>query len=304
MKKEIIDVDKEKGIFRVTTSDERWYVKRGKSVETGLPVHTYYPSATWIVHYYYTSPFLIKWIAEKGLDEAETIKNQAGEKGSKIHLASEMLDMGATLNMGDKLMNHNKGVEEEITTEEWEAILSYKSWFDEAAPRVLATEMTIFNEKYGYAGTLDKIVAIPNKLMPSVRQIWILDIKTGKVVTEGHKMQISAYSHADIDYKKLEITEEEWANRKLCVLQLGYKLNKQGFKFTEIEDKFRLFLNTMESWKNENPNTKPRQIDLPISIKLDLGAGMPIKKETTKEVAQLKVAEQTESVEEKPKKKK
>jgi hypothetical protein len=52
-------------------------------------------------------------------------------------------------------------------------------------------------------------------------------------------------------------------------LQVGYKLNKKGWKFTEVEDKFELFLNTYAIWLEENPNSKPRQIDLPMQLKID-----------------------------------
>lgn len=269
MKKEIVDIDKEKGIFRVTTCDERWYVKEGKSKETGLPDHKYYPSATWIVHYYYTSPFLIEWIAKKGLDEAESIKIAAGEKGSKIHQGTEMLDKGEEISIGQKFHNWEKNTDEEISFEEYDALIAYKNWFEETEVEVLATERTVFNEKYGYAGTLDKIIAIKNKLMPTVRQIYILDVKTSKQISDTHKMQISSYSHADIDYKSLGITEDEWKERKLCILQLAYPYNKNRYKFTEVEDCFPDFINVcFRTWKKYNSEVSPKQAFLPLSIKL------------------------------------
>jgi len=271
MKKEIVDIDKSKGIVRVTTQDERWYGKLGKSVKTGLPEHKYYPSSTWIVHYYYTSPFLIEWIAKKGLDEAEAIKQAAGEKGSKIHQGTELLDKGEEIGIGYKLMNWEKGVEEEISFEEYDALIAYKNWFEKTNAEILATEMTVFNEKYSYAGTLDKIIAIKNPVMPKIRQIYILDIKTSKAISDGHKMQLSSYSHADIDYKKFGITDEEWKNRKLCILQLSYPYNKNKYKFTEIEDCFDDFINVCyRTWEKYNKGSEPKQLFMPLSIKLNL----------------------------------
>ena len=81
-----------------------------------------------------------------------------------------------------------------------------------------------------YAGTLDEMDATPSSV-PGIRQIWIVDKKTSKSVSHGHGMQLSSYSHADIDYKTLGITDEEWKNRKLAVLQLGYPYNKDKYKF-------------------------------------------------------------------------
>jgi len=81
MKKEIkniITINKEK-ICRITTPDERWYGKEVTNEETGLPEVKWLPSVTWIKSYYYMSPYLLKWIADKGLTEADRIK-----KGSRI----------------------------------------------------------------------------------------------------------------------------------------------------------------------------------------------------------------------------
>lgn len=270
MKKEIkpiIDMQEESGKFRATTQDERWYIKPTMDKDNGLPVYKFYPSITWIVRYYYTNPQLQKWRDEVGAEEADAIKISRGQQGSKVHLATNLLEQGTELKISDKLMNYDKGIEEEISVDEWEAILSYKNWFEKFRAVNLATEMEVFNDEHGYAGTLDNIMAI-GEVMPGVRQIWILDKKISKVISKNYVMQISALSHCDIDYKKIGITDEEWAARKLCTLQLGYKANQAGYKFTEHEDKFNLFLSTMETWKEENPNTKPRQIDLPIKIKL------------------------------------
>ena len=96
---------------------------------------------------------------------------------------------------------------------------------------------------------------------------------------EEHKLQISAYSHAEID-AKLEISKEQWDARGLAVLQLGYHLNKTGFKFTEIEDKYDLFRMARAIWENENNDAKPRQRDYPLTIKLNASAKNESKEKT------------------------
>ena len=52
MRKEIIVVDKELGIYRVTTPDSRFYLKEGMDKVTGLPVFSWKPSITWISGFY------------------------------------------------------------------------------------------------------------------------------------------------------------------------------------------------------------------------------------------------------------
>jgi hypothetical protein len=55
---------------------------------------------------------------------------------------------------------------------------------------------------------------------------------------------------------------------KLAVLQIGYKRNKAGWKFTEVEDKFHLFLATWGIWANETAGQKPLQRDYPLSLQV------------------------------------
>lgn len=274
MKKEIKQINKELGLVRITTLDERWYAKVSKDEKTGLPIYEYFPSSTWIASYYYTSPYLIKWIADKGLTEAEAIKQAAGDKGSKVHYACGDIDEGKEIKIDATYLNHTTNQQEELTQEEIDCIMSYTKFVDEYKPYLLANELTAFGQIEGhtaYGGTLDKIFATPMKQMPDgskFREIWILDIKTSSSVRKSHELQISSYSHMDIDYKALGITDEEWENRKLFVLQVGYKRNKNGYKLTEIQDKFELFCDiAYKTFKEENSDIKPQQKDYPLVLK-------------------------------------
>jgi hypothetical protein len=68
---------------------------------------------------------------------------------------------------------------------------------------------------------------------------------------------VSAYRHA-LDLEDVN----------LAILQIGYKRNKNGYKFTLIEDKFDLFLAARQIWNNEVKDKQPHAKDFPISIKL------------------------------------
>lgn len=259
MKKEIKEIITTNGkkICRITTPDERWYGKEITNRETGLPEIIWLPSSTWIKSYYYMSPYLMKWIAEKGLTEAEAIKKEAGTKGDKIHQATEDIDKNGEVAIDAKYLNKGNGEMEELTAEELEAIKSYKDFIDETKPELLANEMTVFADKY--AGTLDRIWRING-------EIWIIDLKTSKSIYKDMLLQVSSYSHADIDYKKMGITKEEWDNRKLAILQLGYSRNSKKYKFTEIPDRYDLFEIAYQTWQEENPEVKPKQRDFPLKI--------------------------------------
>jgi len=263
MKKEIKEIDEGKKVMRITTLNERWYAKPIEDKETGLPKYEFLPSSTWIAGYYPKGIGFWKWLANKGWDEAEALKIAAGDKGSKVHYACEDIDKGVGIEITkQKYPNPTNGELEELTIEEIDCINSFKQWLDETKPELLANEITVFGD--GYGGTIDKIYRIDG-------QIWIVDLKTSKTVWESAKLQLSSYSNADIDYKELKITEKEWKERKQAILQLGYdKYRTEGkarFKFTEIEDKFELFKMAKKIWANENPNSKPKEMEYPLIIK-------------------------------------
>lgn len=283
MKKEIIQIDKKKGIYRITTLNERWYAKEALNKETGLPEFQYLPSSTWVASYYYTSPYLIQWIASKGLDESERLKQAAGDKGSKVHYACNDIDMGKEINISDKYPNPTTGELEELKIEEIDCIQSYCNALKEFQPQILASELTGFTDIS--AGTIDKIWAIKNEVT-NLRQIYIVDLKTGKSIYDEYKLQLGSYSHMDIDYKKLGITEEEWQNRKLAILQLGYILNKAGYKFTEIEDWWDEFSQVAyRVWQKMNPNAKPKEASYLLILKSPLiKVAEPAEPEKTKKV--------------------
>lgn len=274
MKKEVRVVDKEKGIVRVTTTDERWYAIPSDDPVTKLPSYRYIPSVTWICGHYPKGIAFYKWLADKGWDESQALKQAAGDKGSKIHAAIEALIAGGEVKLDDKLMNNTTGEMEELTTEEWEAILSFVLWANEVKPKFLISEMTVLSEQYGFAGTVDAVVQIED-------QVYIVDFKSSQYVWPEYELQISAYKQA------LSEMGRKTENAKLAILQVGYKRNKKGYKFTEIEDQFPLFLAARQIWEKECAGQTVAQKDLPIVAKLEVA-----EEEKPEEVKSKKVKKQ------------
>jgi ATP-dependent exoDNAse (exonuclease V) beta subunit len=251
MKKIIKVVDEKKGIMQITTVDERWYMRETTEKKTGLPQHTFVPSVTWITGHYPKGLAFYKWLAQKGWDEAEAIKQAAGDRGSKVHYAITDLLAGKEITMESKYLNHSIEKEEELNLEEYEALMSFADWFKETKPNIISNEIVVWNDEHGYAGTVDLVAEIADEK-------WIIDFKTSQYVWPEHELQVSAYKHA------LELEGEA----KLGILQLGYKRNKHAYKFTELEDKFSLFLAAREIWKSENEGVEPKQKDYPLALSL------------------------------------
>ncbi len=227
-------------IVRCTTTDERFYLETNSK--------TWYPSSTWIASYVPSKELAI-WMAKKGFDEAELIKQEAGARGSRVHKAIEILSTGGEIKHNEALTD-GEGNYAEISVQEYEAIISFVDWCKEVKPKFLATEQTVFNKELKYAGTLDAVVEIDGKK-------YILDYKTSANIYLSHEVQISSYLHAD----NIKVDG-------MAILQVGYNKNKKGYKFTELEDKFNLFLSAYSFWAEENLNKQPRQKDYPINLKL------------------------------------
>jgi hypothetical protein len=83
-----------------------------------------------------------------------------------------------------------------------------------------------------------------------------------------------------------DLTGEKY---KIAILQIGYKRNHKEYKFTELEDKFNLFLSAQTIWLNETSGQKPSQKDYPIKLKLDLEKKAEDKKETVQKKSKRRV---------------
>ncbi|HSY52430.1 MAG TPA: hypothetical protein VLC46_26755 [Thermoanaerobaculia bacterium] len=254
MNKQIRKVDDAKGIVQITTYDERWYARPEDDPVTKLPTYSFVPSVTWICGHYPKSIGFYKWLANTGWDESQALKNAAGDKGSKIHLAIADLHAGNAVEIDSKYPVGESGQAEELTAEEYEAVLSYAEWFEKVKPEILGFEYTVWNTAEGYAGTVDLKCRIDG-------EVWLIDVKSSKDVWPEHELQVSAYKHS----------EGQEDVQRLAILQVGYARNKiQKFKFTEIEDVYPLFLAAKQIWTHETAGQKPSQKDLPFSVKLDL----------------------------------
>ncbi len=246
------------GILRVTTEDERWYGIPNAEGKT-----EYVPSVTWISGHYPKGIAFYKWLADKGWNEAEALKTAAGDKGSKVHKAIEDLlpeidskgtKPGKTIAHNAKYINNSSGQEEELSVQEYDAIISFASWFNEVKPEVLLKEVTVISTLHDYAGTADLICKIGD-------ETWLIDFKTSANIWPEFELQLSAY--------KTALQEMGVKIDKMAILQVGYTRNKNGYKFTEVEDKFPLFLAAQQIWRNETEGQTVLQKDYPLEISLN-----------------------------------
>lgn len=271
MKKIIKEVDDKKGIVQVTIADERWYLRPSKDA-AGMPIVQSVPSVTWIASKYPKGIEFYKWLADKGWDEAEAIKQAAGDKGTKVHKAIESIFEGKEVRIDSKYVNPSKGGEEELTLEECDAIVSFVKWRTDTEKdhniETILWEKVVFSQKYDYAGTVDYIVKLTHRETGEVTY-WIIDFKTSQYIWKSHELQVSSYKQT-IENGENEVLHHgkqiDVTNIKMAILQLGYRRNKNGYKFTQIDDRFDLFLIARKIWQEEHGDEKPTKKDYPIVL--------------------------------------
>ncbi len=261
MKIEIMEVDKERGIARVTTPNSRYYARQISVDGTAENKRwDYVPSVTWITEIGWPKgPGFFRYLANKASwEEAEEIRIAAGEKGSKVHQGVRRLIEGGTVGMGDSFENPNTLKAEELTRDEYHCLMTFNQWCDEEEPEFLANEYTVWNERHNYAGTLDIKCRLKST---KYRKIHIVDVKTSIHIFTPMELQVSAYKHADTTLPKSGV--------RLGILQLGYRLNKKKkFKYTEVPDRFPLFLAAKRIWAHETAGQKPLERTFPLEIQL------------------------------------
>lgn len=262
MQKEIKLVDKERGIIRITTVDERWYSRETTNKETGLPEFEFKPSMSWIAGKYPKGIGYMQWLAKNGWDEAEAIKKSRGQSGSIVHHACEQIALGNDVAHDQLFENKEIGAMQELTVDEYEAVISFKNWYDSIValnPKVIATEFIIWGEKW--AGTGDLIIEVDREDMAGERELWLIDLKTSQNVFDSHTIQLNGYFSAPIIVNGTEIVPT-----RMFILQVGYRRNKNKYKLTEVEkDKTKLDI-AYNIWNIDHGTEAPLQRDLPLVI--------------------------------------
>lgn len=201
-------VDGEAG--RVQFLDSRFY--RDPLTET------FVPSVTTILEAYPKGAQYYEWLKKHGAD-SDTIRDEAGRRGSVVHEATEILDLGGEL----ELMNADGSPKYKLT--EWAMISRYVE-FRERFPAVMhAVETKLASAEVGYAGTLDRLMTLKDSGVT-----YLLDIKTSGAIWDSYWAQQAAYHnllHVSGAIAKM-FPDGEVPDVKLAILWLNAKTRTEG----------------------------------------------------------------------------
>lgn len=250
LKKEIRDITPDGSRVRITTSDERWYLRAVRNAETDLPEYKTYPSVTWIVSLY-PKQGLQRYRDQVGAEEAELAKKLGGERGSKVHEAISAIIAGEEVKIDSKFTNPNTGQPEELSADELRYLSAFVEWKKKTQPIFLTWDLTVYSDTYGYAGTIDAVAIVDG-------EVWLLDFKTSKVLDTGYDMQVSAYGHALTHEDKATAVENALTQLnhneiKLALLHLGTtqtKTNPEEYRWKPVENKMELFIAQKKIWED------------------------------------------------------
>ena len=173
-------------------------------------------------------------------------RDKAGATGSDVHKIIEKISKGEKV--------------DEQTVSKIPQIQAYRKFRETVPHKVLESEMVVYSEKFGYAGTLDALIQTYStaivqgkeraaqakkagykvikeigslNLMRKYGKVWLIDFKTNNHVYAEHFLQISAYKNA---------LQEMRQSIKIDGLAIIHLKKDGNFAFIEAKDDFDVFL--------------------------------------------------------------
>lgn len=170
-----------------------------------------YPSATTILKVL-DKPALPRWaansVAEYVVGIAKKIESRelTGKEGLAALLdydtlkqtpwafAEKKRDMGSTFHSIAEQITLGHPIAPEAFAEDIRGyIVSFLNWMDDSGAVFEANEFMCLNRAFGYAGTCDGLIKLPNR-----EGLTIIDFKTGKASYREHALQLAAYRFAEV----------------------------------------------------------------------------------------------------------
>jgi hypothetical protein len=241
-------VDLHKG--RIEFIDQRFYLS-----EKG----NYIPSVTSILDAYPKDAGFYKWLKDVGND-ADSIRDEAGRRGSVVHELTEKYDAGEEVTF---LSNDGNP---RFKMLEWSMFERYVEFSTTYNPTILTMEMHMISDNLGFAGTIDRTVNLNGLDM-------LIDIKTSNQIYPSYWLQLAAYNKLlEENNIKVDGVGILWLNAKTRTTGKGGAIQGPGWQLVtktldELEKDWRLFQSTYALWRSMNEDIKPKQISYQLKHK-------------------------------------
>lgn len=238
---------------QITFLDTRFYV-----TDDGQ----YVPSVTTILDCYPKPPSFYDWLKKVG-EDADTIRDEAGNRGSTVHKLTERFDAGEEVN----LISDTGSIDYKLM--EWAMFERYVEFRRRFPVNIIHSELNLISSKLGYAGTLDRVVEFNGRLL-------ILDIKTSNSLYDHYWLQMAAYQQllAEVqpdlkidNYAILWLNAQTRTDGKVGSVQ-GKNWQLIERKIEEKQNDWPLFQATHKLWEAQRGSVKPKQMNYQLSHKL------------------------------------
>lgn len=185
-------------VFQLNSKGHRYYYRFD---ENGQP--EFFPSVTTILSQTLPkSPFLIEWIASKGMDEAERYKAERAAYGTFMHAQFEELIINRVYNLDDLKEKLKTYIEINRLPDNFiyyaddlkKDVLAFAQFVKDYDVRPLAVEIALVHPYYKYAGMIDLPCTMLRKPGGTERINAIVDFKSGrKGFYEESEIQLHLY---------------------------------------------------------------------------------------------------------------
>lgn len=258
-------------VWQLNSKGHRYYYRYD---ESGNP--EFYPSVTTVLSQTMPkSDHLIKWIANKGIDEAERYRDERASYGTFMHAAFEELLINRSYDLDSlksKLKDYidcNRLPDDFIynADELKKDILAFAQFVIDYDVKPLAIEIALVHPHYRYAGMIDLPCTMLDSFKGSNRINAIVDFKSGrKGFYEDNELQLGMYRDMwNVNYEDFPITRifnfspKDWRKKP------NYNLKDQSTSPNLAKIPYLLELAAIEDSKKDNVFTAVRG-----SINLDM----------------------------------
>ncbi|HYF34340.1 MAG TPA: hypothetical protein VD994_03530 [Prosthecobacter sp.] len=263
--------------------DEHWY-----KIERENGAADYFPSVTTKLGIV-AKPFLATWRGDIGNREANLRLFEAQERGTRIHHAWYTLTTdGAVIyqnwkrpiytdqQLDDLKLQYNGNVAIMAYQDEMLDVWKLSKFLEVVKPKVIASELTVYSDRYQEAGTVDNVLEIAegdyqvNGKSPLHLPggIYIADLKTGNVFDENAYMQTASYANMFTEMRGVPVVGtlgiHTNSKNRTGIEGLGVYYRNQA----EMHEDFQDFRHVSDMWSRKNKQAKPRLFEFPALLTL------------------------------------
>ena len=234
-------------------------------------------------------PFLARWRGDIGNREADIRMYDAAHKGSRIHNAWYVYNMGGWViynpyerpNYTPEEINDMKGLCNGLAIltaqEEMYAVYKLQRWVELVEPTFIRSEMIVYSLKLMSAGTMDNCIFIEGgkymingaKPLELPKGHYVFDLKSGNSIDEDDApAQVAAYA-----VMFTEMTEIEIVGTLIVHTNAKTKTGIEGLATLyrnkeEMKQDFEFYKDVSKVWDRKLSREKPKYFKFPSLIKM------------------------------------